>query len=163
MSKNKVVVLLPVLGLAVAGLLLTGPAPAAAQAAKPAEPLQVQETNEAGVVAEFVECKRKEGVLSVRIRFRNTGTQAADWYLVSGGKYDELYVTAEAKKYLVLRDSEQVPLASPGSGGYVRVALKPGGSWLWWAKYPAPPANVKKINYHMPDVAPFEDIPVTDQ
>jgi len=149
--------------LAVVALLgATRPAPAAAQA-KPAEPLQVQETNHAGVVAEFVECKRKEGVLSVRIRFRNTGTEAADWYRVSGGKYDELYVTAEAKKYLVLRDSEKVPLASPGSGGYVRVALKPGGSWLWWAKYPAPPADVKKINYHMPDVAPFEDIPITDQ
>jgi len=154
---------LAVLAVAVIGGA-TRPAPAAAQAAKPAEPLQVQETNEAGVVAEFVECKRKEGVLSVRIRFRNTGTEAVAWYLVSGRNYDQFYVTAAAKKYLVLRDSEKVPLAPPaGSGGDIYVSLKPGGSWLWWAKYPAPPADVKKINYVVPGVAPFEDIPITDQ
>ena len=45
----------------------------------------------------------------------------------------------------------------------VRVSLKPGGSWLWWAKYPAPPAGVKKINYYTAHTAPFEDIPISDQ
>lgn len=168
MSKRNVLWLMLLAGLAVVGPAMFMPAGAALAApqaaAKPTEPLQVQETNEAGVVAEFVECKRKEGVLSVRVRFRNTGTQAAAWYLVDRRNYDEFYVTAEAKKYLILKDSEGAPLAPQADDvGGVRVALKPGGSWLWWAKYPAPPSGVKKINYFIPDVAPFEDIPITDQ
>ena len=142
---------------------LAGPQ-AAKPAAKPAEPLQVQETNEAGVVAEFIECKRKEGVLTVKIRFRNTGTAPAAFNIIGRGNYDDLYVTAEDKKYFVLRDEERTPLSpTVDPGGAVRVSLKPSGTWLWWAKYPAPPAEVKKINYVWTLGAPFEDIPITDQ
>ncbi|OFV80675.1 MAG: hypothetical protein A2Y78_02690 [Acidobacteria bacterium RBG_13_68_16] len=144
------------------------PAQVAAQVpapvAKPSAPLQVQETNEAGVIAEFVECKRKEGVLTVRIRLRNTGNAGADFYLISSRNYDSFYVTAEDKKYLVLRDEEKTPLApAANAGGDVGVSIAKGGSWLWWAKYPAPPAGVKKINYVWPLGAPFEDIPIADQ
>lgn len=142
---------------------LAGPQ-AAKPAAKPAEPLQVQETNEADVVAEFIECKRKEGVLTIKIRFRNTGSTSAYFSLFDNSAYDELYVTAEDKKYFVLRDEERTPLAPATDPiGTMRVSIKPGGIWLWWAKYPAPPAEVKKINYVWTLGAPFEDIPITDQ
>ena len=143
---------------------LAEPQAAAKPTAKPVEPLQVQETNEANVVAEFIECKRKEGVLTVKIRFRNTGTASAAFNIIGRGNYDDLYVTAEDKKYFVLRDEERTPLSpTVDPGGGVRVSLKPGGTWLWWAKYPAPPAEVKKINYVWTLGAPFEDIPITDQ
>lgn len=155
---------------AVTALLLSPAAPgwaapqAAKPAAKPAEPLQVQETNEVGVMAEFIECKRKEGVLTVKVRFRNTGTAPAAFYVIVRGNYDDLYVTAEDKKYFVLRDEERTPLSpTVDPGGGVHVSLKPGGTWLWWAKYPAPPSEVKKINYIWTLGAPFEDIPITDQ
>lgn len=149
-------------------LAASRPAQVAAQAAtpvaKPVAPLQVQETNEAGVIAEFVECKRKEGVLTLRIRLRNTGNAGTHFYLISSRNYDNFYVTAEDKKYLVLRDEEKTPLApAANAGGDVGVNLAKGGSWLWWAKYPAPPAGVKKINYVWPLGAPFEDIPIADQ
>jgi hypothetical protein len=41
--------------------------------------------------------------------------------------------------------------------------LDPGKTYLWWAKYPAPPAEVKKINFMMPITSPFEDVPITDK
>ncbi|MBI4466691.1 MAG: hypothetical protein HY656_04615 [Acidobacteria bacterium] len=137
---------------------------AAAQAAKPAEPLQVQETNQAGLVAEFTECKRKEGVLTIKVRLRNTSAQDVGVYVVSSRNYDDFYVMAAGKKYFVLQDSEKTPLAVAASGGgSVYASISKGGTWTWWAKYPAPPASVKKVNYIWPLGAPFEDIPVTDQ
>jgi len=139
------------------------PKPQAA-AAKPVEPLQVQETNVAGVVAEFVECKRKEGVLTLKIRFRNTSTQDVSFTVIDGRNYDDYYVTAESKKYFVLRDEEKTPLAVAADPfGTARASIRKGGVWIWWAKYPAPPPEVTKINYFTPLTVPFEDIPITDQ
>lgn len=122
-----------------------------------------------GVVAEIVQCKREGGVLSIRMRVRNTGSADASITLVGGGNYDQYYVTAGSKKYLVLRDAEKVPLASPinhragePSFAAVEADLPKGGSYTWYAKYPAPPADVKKINYYTPITVPFEDIPISD-
>jgi hypothetical protein len=127
-------------------------------------PLQTQETNTAGVVAELTECRRGEGVLSIRIRFRNTTEGKVHLSLIDARNYDSYYVVAAGKKHFVLRDSEKTPLA-PEAGGFGGLAadLQKGGSFLWWAKYPAPPADVKKITYVTPLGAPFENVPISDQ
>jgi hypothetical protein len=137
----------------------TPPRPTGAQTAA----IQTQETNFPGVNAELVECRRKDGVLTIRLRLRNTGKQAQQVTLVTGREYKDYYVTAGTKKYFVLRDTEKTPLAvAADSGGSVAPSIPPGGAYTWWAKYPAPPADVKKVNYITPLGAPFEDVPVTD-
>lgn len=143
---------------------LAGAAPGAAQTPPGPAVLASQETNQPGVVAELIECKRKDGVLTVKVRFRNGSAADVAFYLFGGGKYDEQYVTAGSKKYFILRDTEKTPLA-PGTdgGGNVRVSLPPGGTWTWWAKYPAPPPEVSEIAYFMSIGPPFEDVPVTDK
>ena len=140
-------------------------APAPAKAAAPAAgPLQSQETNIAGVTADLTECKRKEGVLSVKVKLRNTSDRAVQIPIVHSRQYDHFYVTAESKKYLMLKDSDGMPLAPQwDAGGNLYVRLDKGGSYTWWAKYPAPPPEVKKINFVFPLSAPFEDVPITDQ
>jgi hypothetical protein len=122
-----------------------------------------------GVVAEIMQCKREGGVLSIRMRLRNTGSEDTSVTLVGGGNYDQYYVTAGGRKYLVLRDAEKMPLASPinhraGEPAFAGVVanLPKGGSYTWYAKYPAPPIDVKKIIYYTPITVPFEDIPVSD-
>ena len=129
--------------------------PAAAQA--PATLSEAQDVNGApGVVAEIAQCKREGGVLSIRMRFRNTGEKQV--YVPFGHNYDLFYVTAGSKKYFVLRDSEKAPLATPAPD----TNIPKGGSYVWYAKYPAPPEDVKKINFYTPLTPPFEDIPVSD-
>ncbi len=143
--------------------------PAVAQTA-PAALSEAQEINGApGVVAEIVQCKRDAGVLSIRMRLRNTGSEDASITLVGSGNYDQYYVTAGSKKYFILRDTEKVPLASPinhraGEPAFAGVVanLPKGGSYTWYAKYPAPPVDVKKINYYTPITVPFEDVPIND-
>lgn len=124
--------------------------------------IQSQESNEAGIVAELTECKRKDGVLRLKVRFRNTSAQKArlDTYGSSTKKYemDKFYVTAGNKKYFVLKDSEGIPLMSDT----LNADLEKGGTFFWWAKFPAPPAEVKEIGITMPKVNPFEDVPISD-
>ena len=136
--------------------------PAAAQA--PATISEAQDLNNApGVVAEIVQCKRENGVLSIRMRLRNTGTQTKEVDLINGGAdYDKYYVTAGNKKYFVLRDSEKNPLANPADNGRVKPKIGKGDSFVWYAKYPAPPAEIKKITYYTPVAPPFEDVPVSE-
>jgi hypothetical protein len=138
-------------------------AQAAAQAAALSEAQDVNGV--AGVVAEMMQSKRDSGVLSIRMRLRNTGNADASLTLIERGNYDDYYVTAGSKKYFVLRDSEKTPLANPindGSYNAVRVKIPKGGTFTWFAKYQAPPAEVKKINYYTPITTPFEDVPITD-
>jgi hypothetical protein len=140
-------------------------APPPAQLAAPAaSAIQTQDTNSPGVVADFMECKRKEGVLTIEIKFRNTSNARATHQIYDRREYEEYYVTAANKKYFPLKDSEGTYLATQADGfGTARADLGPGQTYLWWAKYPAPPQEVKKIQFTMPRVAPFDDIAITDQ
>jgi hypothetical protein len=128
-----------------------------------AQAIQSQETNIAGIVAEVVECKRQDGVLTVRMRLRNTSDKEIRVDLISDRNYDSYYVTAGSKKYLVLRDSERTPLApSVDIFGKVATQVAKGAAYLWWARYPAPPADVKKVSYFTPLTPPFDNIPIAD-
>jgi hypothetical protein len=124
--------------------------------------IQSQDTNIAGFAADLIEAKRSDGVLSVKVRLKNTGAKAETVRITYGHKIDEFYVQAESKKYFVLRDTEKVPLAA-GGDEQLYTGLAPGASFTWWAKYPAPPANVKKFNFYWPLGAPFDDVPITDK
>ncbi len=139
---------------------------AAPSPAAPAGVIQTQETNTQGIVADLTECKRKDGVLTIKVRFRNTTGGNAGFDLIQASDYDKFYVTAENKKYFILNDSEKQPLTVttlPGMGGGLHVGLESGHSYQWWAKYPAPPATVKSIHLFTPVAPPFDDIPITDQ
>jgi hypothetical protein len=122
--------------------------------------LQVQEVNEPGMLAELTEATRKDGVLTVKIRFRNTGTEALHHSFETGhGRYERFYVTAGTQKYFVLKDTEGEPLAPK----YLDVNLDPGATSTWWAKFPAPPASETTIDLVIPDAPPFEDVAIADR
>ena len=134
----------------------------AAPAGTPA--IQSQDGNQAGIVADLTECKRGDGVLTVKIRFRNTGSKQLRLDVIDARNYEAFYVTGGSKKYFILKDSEGTYL-TPNAGGFgnLDVKLDPGQGWLWWAKYPAPPAEVTKINLVTPITPPFEDVPISDK
>jgi hypothetical protein len=150
----------------------TQPAPtpqlAPAQAAPAAAPspaasagvIQTQETNTQGVVADLTECKRKDGVLTVKVGFRNTSGGTVTFYTSPLDNYDKSYFTADNKKYFILTDSEKQPLSGKTEGN---VSLNPGQTFHWWAKFPAPPAPVKSVNLLTSVASPFDDVPISDQ
>jgi len=145
--------------------------PASAPAAGPSDPqpagvIQTQETNEEGVVGELTDCRRSEGVLTIKVRYRNTSSKKAHLTFThwnAHGDDAKYYVTAGNKKFFMLTDSEGTVLSTNSTGNGVETDLDAGKTFLWWAKYPAPPADVKKINFITPLSSPFEDVPITDK
>lgn len=142
------------------GLAGMGIAPAWAQT----DVIQSQDTNIGGLVADITQCKRKDGVLTLKVRVRNTSSEKVNIYFTDGlGAYDKYYLTAGDKKYFVLRDTEDMPLATNGDGGgYTNINIEKDGSYTWWAKYPAPPAEVTSVTFYTSFTPPFEDLPITD-
>jgi hypothetical protein len=142
------------------------PATAALPASEQAGVIQTQETNSGGMVGELTECRRHEGVLTIKVRFRSTSNKRVSLKLTewnNGGDFEKFYVTAGNKKFFILKDTEGVYLTSLSASNGVVLQLDPGDTSLWWAKYPSPPADVKKINFVTPVTPPFEDIPITDK
>ena len=129
--------------------------------------IQSQDTNIPGVVGELIQCRRSDGVLSVKIRFHNTTGTPVDFYVLGTNiSYDRFYLAAASKKYFILKDSDGTVLAPAGdySCGMPGVCekLPAGQSNTWWAKFPAPSADVTKLDLFTPVTPPFEDIPITD-
>jgi hypothetical protein len=135
-----------------------------AQAAQRVEPLASTELDVPGVVAEVFESARKEGVLTVRVRFRNTGSEPASFILASAGNYNDNYITAGNTKYAVMRDSSNYVVAtSMDPGGELSAKIPKGGTWNWWAKFAAPPAGVSTCALYLKVGPPVEDIPIIDK
>ena len=156
--------------LCIVALLAAAPAgmPSAIHAA-PAEQaggssavLKSADTDTPGVVAEVIECSRKDGVLSIKVRLRNTSASAVRMTLIKTRNFDAYYLTAGSKKYYVLRDTDKVPLApAVDNTGTLSVQIAKGGSYTWWGKYPAPPASETTASYFTPLGAPIDDIPIS--
>ncbi|MEW5982258.1 MAG: hypothetical protein AB1806_07790 [Acidobacteriota bacterium] len=138
----------------------------AAAAADPAGQTRSHEI--AGVEVTLVEAARTSGdTVTVRWRWRNTTAETVQLAKGSSGWYDPYLVTGDAylidpvnkKKYLVLTDSERVPIASRHRGNF-GIDLAAGATMNSWAKFPAPPADVDAITVFLPGVEPFEAVPL---
>ena len=124
---------------------------------RPTLPIR-QDTNIQGLVAQITKCNRSKGVLTIDMQFLNITDKKFT------NNYDQYVVMANSKRYLILRDTDKLPLATPINyfGGDVRVEVGGGGSYTFWAMYPTPPAEVKSISFYTPFTRPFDDVPITD-
>ena len=129
--------------------------------------IQSQDSTTSGIVAELTQATRSEGVLTIKVRFRNTsnkpGSVTFTHWNATAADDQNFYVTAGNKKYFMLQDADGTALSTNSTGNGVGANLDPGNTFVWWAKYPAPPVDVKKFNFMMPITTPFEDVPITDK
>jgi hypothetical protein len=141
----------------------SAPAAAPQTAASSPAAIQSQDANQPGIVADVIQAKRAEGVLSVRVRFRNTSGKGTRLEIIISRDYEKFYVTAAIKKYFILKDADGTYLTPNAAGnGNLGVDLEPGQAYTWWAKFPAPPDDVKKMTLITPITPPFEDVPISD-
>jgi hypothetical protein len=158
-SRNAVATLLTAAAIAAAP-----PAGAQPKSEPTNKPLASAELDVEGIVAEVIESTRKEGVLTVRVRFRNTGAKDVKFLLVHSGRYDDNYLSAGKVKYTIIRDEKNYPVATPtDGGGWVEPRIAKGKSWNWWAKFPAPPADQKKYSLYLKVGPPIDDVPIIDK
>jgi hypothetical protein len=137
--------------------------PAVAQT-KGDKPLATRELDLEGIVADVIESDRQDGVLSVRVRFRNNGEKPAKLQLVDAQGYVHTYVVSGTTKYPLLRDDRGNQIATPrDGGGWLEPTIKPKATWSWWGKFPAPPADRKTYALYLKVGPPIENIPIVDK
>lgn len=153
------------LHIAAAVLFAVLPSVTIAQPAQSSDkPLATRELDVDGVVAEVIESARKDGMLTVRVRFRNNSDKPAKLKLVDAQGYVHTYISAGNTKYPILTDTSGQQVATPrDGGGWLEPTIKPKGTWTWWARFPAPPAGTKGYSLYFKVGPPIDDIPILDK
>jgi hypothetical protein len=163
------------------------PAPAAASSVAPAQPpptpvtaapavppasstpaVATADGETPGIKAEIQELKRNSGgTVTLKVTLVNASSKdlgfgydfgdpdhhIKDFASVGG---ISMIDAVNKKKYLVARDSEDTCLCSRGLNG-----VSAGARLNVWAKFPAPPDDVQKINISIPHFSPADDVPIS--
>jgi hypothetical protein len=138
--------------------------PVIAQTTHVGKPLATRELDVEGVVAEVIESDRQDGVLTVRVRFRNTGQKPVKLSLVDAQGYVTTYITWGETKSALLKDDRGSQLATPrDGGGWLEPTINPKATWSWWGKFPAPPAERKSYTLYLKVGPPIDNIPIVDK
>jgi hypothetical protein len=112
-----------------------------------------------GMSVELTAVQKTGDTVMVRFKYINNGDKNVLVYGEVGGQVDDkiYYVDAKnKKKYLVIRDTENHPLASELHD----LKVNKGETKGCWAKFPAPPADTTAISVYVPGAPPFENIPL---
>ena len=131
------------------------------------EPYRLQ-----GIEVSLLDVKRASGdTLNVywRVSNQSSATQelvkcSTGWYckyqLAAGNWGDGIYIidSENQRKHLVVRTNKK-PVVSTSE---TPLSIEPGSSINLWAKFPAPPLDVKKVSVYIPGVYPMEDIPISE-
>lgn len=152
--------------LLLATLALAGPVAAAS--------IGSAETNTPGISLDLVSLERKGAVLTVKWAVRNTNTDASTGkkqvkFGCMGPKSGTYLVDEESgTKYYVLTDKEGRSVASQheylGADVYgINENVEAGGTRRYWAKFPAPPPEVKVLTVFFDETEPFESAPITEK
>lgn len=127
-------------------------------------------TNWDGVEIHLASVERKGSVLTVKWAVRNGGSaqQQVGFSLVGNGASTYVVDEESGTKYYALTDQENHLVASEheyvDSGRFGIVAnLDAGATKRYWAKFPAPPPEVKTVSLFFTETEPLEDVAITDK
>ena len=134
------------------------------------QPLASAATNWDGITLDLVSVERKGSVLTVKWAVQNQSAAAVEIRFGLAHGTPQTYVVDEESgtKYYVLTDKEGKSLAAMheylGHDLYgVRETLAAGAIKRYWAKYPAPPPEVKTLTLFFDETEPFEEVPITEK
>jgi len=156
-------------GAAVVALLALAALPATPLHAAPAEPLASAPTNWPDVEVALMALERKGNVLTVKWAVTNGGDEQSTVRFGLTSKATSYLVDEEnGTKYYVLTDQDGNALASEhshidGSTWGISDYLEAGATARYWAKFPAPPPEVKTLTVMFDQTEPFEEVPITDK
>jgi hypothetical protein len=143
------------------GVERVSPAPADEQPA-PAPPETVIQTQEGSPGTVHVDLTRMQvtgDLMTVQLRFRNTEDRPTTVRF----PVDEVnYIDdASARRYGVLEDEAGSPMASPMERDDVVLRLGPSESLVAWFRFAAPGPQSQTVSLSIPEVGPFDGIPVS--
>ncbi|MGH7565593.1 MAG: hypothetical protein ACREK2_02065 [Gemmatimonadota bacterium] len=122
------------------------------------EGLQTRGIPDTPLVAVVHEATREDGVLTLRLRFYNDGSEPARLTIDPTSASESYFVRVGREKLFILKD-EDGELEAKES---LEVDLKPGKMESWWAKFPAPAADAEAFDLEFPPIATFTNVPIAD-
>jgi outer membrane protein OmpA-like peptidoglycan-associated protein/HEPN domain-containing protein len=141
-----------------------GAKPAVKPLAGPPAATATQDSEAEGVIVEVTALRRAPGgFLNAEFRYRNKGSAAFTFPHLTNQVPKAHVVDPESRrKYDVAKDQAgnhlaATTLAFPATGG---AQLQPNESIALWAKFPAPPENVKQVTLTLPLAPPFDNLPI---
>ena len=147
------------LSIAIVGVALAQNAPA--PSAGPS-PIATADGETSGTQVQVKSLKRVGDTLMLQMTVVNNSDSAFKMYgeLATAANSDADAVTlidlANKKKYEVIRDADKNCLCSRNLGD-----VPPKGSLTIYAKFPAPPDSVQKIEVNAPHFMPMDDVPIS--
>jgi len=133
--------------------------------AAPVLAIAVQDHEVEGVEVALLEVKRASGnTVTIRWQYRNKTNEkkplnhCANMEMDSYFAKEVYFLDSSQKKYVVLKDAQGIPQAAKHDQFAFALNLAPKQTGNTWAKFPAPPADVEKVNIYLPGAPPFEDI-----
>jgi outer membrane protein OmpA-like peptidoglycan-associated protein len=128
--------------------------------------LQAQpvETEVAGVTAEVVELRQANGVLRLAVRFANSADKTQEFTRYTFDRIVLVDVKSKKKHFPIKDASGQYiggPIGDWMSGGRIELKIPKNQVSVLWAYFePVAPGSV--MNVEVPNVFPFENVPVTE-
>lgn len=119
---------------------------------------QTREVPDSPLVAVLHGTKLDDGVLTVRLRFHNKGSEPARLAIDPSSAYESFFVKVGDERLFILKDEDGELEAK----ARLEVDLKPGTMETWWAKFPAPAPETKAFDLEIPPIAPFRNVPLSD-
>ena len=127
-------------------------------------PLATGLTDGGAAEAQVVEAVRSDNILTIKLRFKPLVASKLEriYDSISKDAYqNSFYVLASNKKYLLLTDSNDVPLTNP----YLVIKANKDSpiAGSWHGRFPAPPKDVTEVSLTIPGVETLDAIKITDR
>jgi hypothetical protein len=127
-------------------------------------PLATGMTDGGAAEAQVVEAVRTGNILTIKLRFKPLVASKLEriYDSISKDSYqNSFYVIASNKKYLLLTDSNDVPLTNP----YLVIKANKDSpiAGSWHGRFPAPPKDVTEVSLTIPGVETLDAIKITDR
>lgn len=110
------------------------------------------------LVGVVYQANREDGVLTLRLRLYNDGSEPARLTIDPTSAYEAFFVRVGGEKLHILK-GEDGELEAKES---LEVDLEPGHMESWWANFRAPSLDSKAFDLEIPPIDPFRDVPLTD-
>ena len=135
-----------------------------------ADPVATVFTNWDDIEVDLLSVERKGSVLTVKWAVRSGGEDTADvrFYLVGNSANTYVLDEESGTKYYVLTDEEGNSVASmhewvASDTHGISTKVKAGQTKRFWAKFPAPPAEIQEVSVFLTSTEPLEDVAIVDR
>jgi hypothetical protein len=125
-----------------------------------AEPLSSAESLDGKIKMDVTDLTRKNNVVTIK----GSITNLSDSKFSKTWDGEEFFLLNEEKgvKYFVLRDESKRPLVSSYSYPGLGLEVEPKATMKFWAKFTAPPVEIKNVNLVFEGLEIMEGLPIND-